>query len=31
LNAQVGDTVHLQWSTTDVHLFDRATGVRLAL
>jgi multiple sugar transport system ATP-binding protein len=31
LNARVGDTVHLQWSTADVHLFDRATGVRLPL
>jgi multiple sugar transport system ATP-binding protein len=30
LSAQVGDRVHLQWSADDVHLFDRASGVRVA-
>ncbi len=29
LNARVGDTVHLQWSADQAHLFDRASGVRV--
>ncbi len=29
LNAHVGDTVHLQWSADQAHLFDRASGVRV--
>jgi multiple sugar transport system ATP-binding protein len=30
LQANVGDAVHLQWSAEQSHLFDRASGVRLA-
>ena len=29
LHARVGDTVHLQWSADQAHLFDRASGVRV--
>ncbi|OGB71923.1 MAG: sugar ABC transporter ATP-binding protein [Burkholderiales bacterium RIFOXYC12_FULL_65_23] len=29
LAAQVGDSVHLQWSAEDAHLFDRASGDRV--
>ena len=29
LNAQVGENVRLQWSPEQVHLFDRASGVRV--
>ncbi len=29
LSAQVGETVHLQWTPEQVHLFDRSSGVRV--
>ena len=29
LHARVGETVHLQWSADQAHLFDRASGMRV--
>jgi multiple sugar transport system ATP-binding protein len=31
LHAHVGDKVHLHWNADDAHLFDRASGARLAV